>query len=41
MGDASLKELGREQYVSLGTFRRDGREVKTPVCDCHLLRMKT
>ncbi|MBW2273921.1 MAG: PPOX class F420-dependent oxidoreductase [Deltaproteobacteria bacterium] len=31
MADAGADDLGREQYVSLGTFRRDGREVKTPV----------
>ena len=27
----SLEELGRERYVSLATFRRDGHEVRTPV----------
>jgi len=26
-----VKELGAETYVSLATFRRDGREVRTPV----------
>jgi PPOX class probable F420-dependent enzyme len=25
------EELGRERYVSLASFRRDGREVRTPV----------
>jgi PPOX class probable F420-dependent enzyme len=31
MSDALLEHLGSERYVSLGTFRRDGREVRTPV----------
>jgi PPOX class probable F420-dependent enzyme len=37
MGDAprpdtdTLGSLGRERYVSLATFRRDGRAVETPV----------
>jgi len=31
MTGALVDELGRERYVSLGTFRRDGREVRTPV----------
>lgn len=26
-----MTELGDERYVSLATFRRDGREVRTPV----------
>ena len=25
------ERLGRAQYVSLATFRRDGRQVRTPV----------
>ncbi len=25
------EQLGRERYVNLATFRRDGREVRTPV----------
>jgi len=28
---ATARRLGAEPYVSLGTFRRDGREVRTPV----------
>jgi hypothetical protein len=31
MAGASVVDLGGEQYVNLGTFRRDGREVRTPV----------
>ena len=27
----SVAALGRERYVSLASFRRDGREVRTPV----------
>jgi PPOX class probable F420-dependent enzyme len=27
----TLDDLGRERYVNLATFRRDGREVRTPV----------
>jgi len=27
----TLRSLGRERYVSLATFRRDGRAVETPV----------
>jgi PPOX class probable F420-dependent enzyme len=27
----SFEEIARERYVSLATFRRDGREVRTPV----------
>jgi PPOX class probable F420-dependent enzyme len=26
-----MRELGRESYVNLASFRRDGREVRTPV----------
>ena len=29
--DSVTESLGRAQYVSLATFRRDGREVRTPV----------
>lgn len=28
---SALADLDRERYVSLATFRRDGREVRTPV----------
>jgi len=31
MDDAALAALDRESYISLETFRRDGRSVKTPV----------
>lgn len=31
MSDGELERLGEARYVSLSTFRRDGREVPTPV----------
>ena len=31
MAETTTSPLGREQYVSLATFRRDGRAVETPV----------
>ena len=31
MNEAAAAQLDRERYVSLATFRRDGREVRTPV----------
>ena len=31
MAESTTRKLGREPYVSLATFRRDGRAVETPV----------
>ena len=31
MDERALSDLGRSSYVSLATFRRDGRAVETPV----------
>ena len=34
MDEPAIEELGRASYVSLATFRRNGRAVETPVEVC-------